>query len=215
MPFRLSKPRVSAMLALLVTATAVSPLFGAQAKPQKPVKPIPGGANQVEGLNGKVGQMLFTGKWRFQVLSAEPVETYALKAPGSEQDYAKYHDVAEYDDASRTFTPKAGYTFVAVRCKAKNGQKKVQQLDFYLNDQKTALADEQGNSHPPIAFDMQSKGAWVTKPLLPGSEVDITVLFAVPPDTKLKDVVFTLKNWEDRVGKEVRVSLKAPAPKSG
>jgi len=205
-------------VALLIGAgvlgmTTLGGAAAGQKKPAAPPKPkppkqIPGGANQVEGLNGKVGQVLFTGKWRFQVIDVQTVDSYTLKVPSSEQDYGKYHTVAEVDDSLK---PKAGYTFVAVKCQARNGQKKVQQLDFYLNEQKTAIADTTENSHPPIVFDMQSKGAWVTKPLLPGSSVDMTILFAVPTDTKLKDLVVTLKNWEDSVGKEVRVSLPAPA----
>ena len=178
----------------------------APAKKAKP-KQTPGGANQVEGLNGKIGQMLFDGKWRFQVQDVSQVDTYKLKVPSSEQDYAKYHDVAEEDLDTHTFTPKEGYTFIAVQCLVKNGQNKVQQLDAYLNDPKTGLADDQGNSYPPIIYDMHSKGAWVTKPLLPGSQATMTVLFAVPTGTKPKDLVFTLKNWSDSKGHDARVSL--------
>ncbi len=214
-------PLTATLITLLVGA-ALLPNFGAapsqaaqkaggKAKPsrtKKIVKRQPlGGANQVEGLNGKIGQMLFTGKWRFQVLDVQQVNSYTLKMPSSEQDYAKYHDVAEYDLTTHTFTPKSGYTLVAINCLAKNAQNKVQQLDFYLNDPKTALADDKGNSYPPIAYDMQSKGAWMTKPLLPGSGESLTVLFATPPGTNLKDLVITLKNWADHAGRDVRVSL--------
>lgn len=181
----------------------------APAKKPKAAKPPAGGANQVEGLNGKVGQMLFDGKWRFQVQSVqEGLATYTLKVLASEQDYARYHDVADEDPSTHIFTPKEGNTLVAIKCIAKNAQNKQQQLDFYLNEPKTALTDDQGNSYPPIAYDMISKGAWMTKPLLPGSGEDMTILFAVPTGTKLKDLVVTLKNWSDHKGHDVRVSLR-------
>ena len=176
---------------------------------KKPTKKPAGGANQVEGLNGKIGQVLFDGKWSFQVLDVQQVDTYTLKVLSSEQDYAMYHDVADEDSTLHTFTPKAGYTFIAIKCQVKSRQQnKVEQLDCYSDNPKTALTDFEANSYPPIVYDMQSKGAWTTKPLLPGSTANMTVLFAVPPDTKLKDLVFTLKNWSAHVGQNVRVSLK-------
>ncbi|BDI33758.1 hypothetical protein CCAX7_58090 [Capsulimonas corticalis] len=179
----------------------------AKAKPAKPPKPT-GGANQVQGTSGKVGDMLFTGQWRFQVTGFQQVNSYTLKVPASEQDYAKWHSDAEYDDASHTFTPKEGITLIAVDCYVKNGQPKTtEQLDGYSDDPKTALTDDHSNSYPPIAYDMVSRGAWVTKPLLPGSGEKITLLFAVESGTTPKDLVVTLKNWSLHKGKEVRVSL--------
>ena len=197
-------------------AHAQSSAKGASKPPAKKPngnKPPAGGANQVEGLSGKIGQMLFDGKWRFQVQSVqEGLTTYTLTVLASEQDYAMYHNVSEEDPNTHTFTPKAGNTLVAIKCFAKNAQNKVQQLDFYSDAPKTALTDDQGSSYPPIAFDMISKGGWVTKPLLPGSGEEMTLLFAVPPGTKLKDLVVTLKNWSDHKGKDVRVSLTPATP---
>lgn len=209
----------AALLALGAPGPTAQAQAGGQAKParakaakkkppaKKPAGQIPGGANQVEGLNGKVGQMLFTGRWRFQVQEVNVTDTYTLKVPTSEQDYGKYSSAADYDLTTHTFTPKEGYTFVAVRALVKNGQKSTQQLGCYLGDPKTAVADTKGGSYPPIAYDMLSQGAWVTKPLLPGAGQEMTVLFAVPRGTEIKDLVFTLNNWSDMKGKEVRVSL--------
>jgi hypothetical protein len=167
----------------------------------------PGGANQVEGLNGKVGDMLFTGRWRFQVQSVQTVDSYTLTVPTSEQDYGKYATSAEFDSTTKTFKPREGLTFVVVKALVKNAQTSTQQLGCYLGDPKTAIADTKGNSYPPIVYDMMSKGAWNTKPLLPGSGEELTVLFAVPKGTELKDLIFSLYNWSDIKGKEVRVSL--------
>lgn len=179
-------------------------------KTPKPKQP-PGGANQVTGLQGKIGDMLFDGRWRFQVQDVQEVSTYTLTVLSSEQDYGRFRDVANQDFATKTFTPREGYKLIAVKCLAKNGQKSVQQLDGYAPDLKTALTDDQGNSYPPIAYDMQTSGAWTTKKLLPGSSQMMTILFAVPPETKLKDLVFSLKNWSDRKVNNLRISL---APKA-
>ena len=181
----------------------------AQSKSTSKKKPpqTPGGANQVEGLNGKVGDMLFTGRWRFQVQKVETVDTYTLTVPTSDQDYGRYAPSATFDDKTKTFAPKEGLTFVAVKALVKNAQTSTQKLGCYLGDPKTAIADTKGNSYPPIAYDMISQGAWVTKPLLPGSGEELTVLFAVPKGTELKDLIFSLYNWSDIKGKEVRVSL--------
>ena len=47
------------------------------------------GANEVRGTRGKIGQVLFNGKWRFSVLSV---------------DHAASYD-SQFLSAKRTFTP--------------------------------------------------------------------------------------------------------------
>jgi len=197
--------------AISVAATLLcSGAFGA-AKP-KPKKPA-GGANQVKGVTeGKVGDMLFDGHWRFQVLSvSSATPTYTLKVSNAEEDYAKYHDLADYDDASHTFTAKDGNVLITVDCVAKNGQPKMEQLDWFSDQQNTALTDNQSNSYTPIAIDMKSNGIWVTKKMLQGSSEALTFVFAVPTGTTPQDLVVTLKNWEDHKGKDVRVHLTPAA----
>ena len=207
-------PQTACRLAIVMAAGlfAAAPCLAKPAKPHttRPATP-PGGANQVQGLNGKIGDVLFDGHWRFQVLSLDPVSTYTLTVPSSEQDYAKFHDAATLDNDTHTFTPKEGYTFFAVKCHVKNGQKSTQQIDGYFNDPKTALTDDKENSYPPIVYDMVSKSLWTTRELLPGSGEDLTLLFAVPTGTTPKDLVFTLKNYSDHAVHNVRVSL---APKA-
>ncbi|HEY3330707.1 MAG TPA: hypothetical protein VGK19_11835 [Capsulimonadaceae bacterium] len=188
-------------------ALGASPVTSAKVKPKTPKAAVPGGANQVQGLTGKLGDMLFDGRWRFQAISITPVTSYTMTVPRSEQDYALWHDVAEYDDASHTFTPKAGYTFFAVKCRVKNGQKQTEQLDCYSDSPKTALTDAGENSFPPFAYDMYTSSPLTTKAMLPGSGADITVLFAVDSTTKPQSMVFTLKNWSSHTGNNVRVKL--------
>lgn len=202
--------RVNLPLTILVAAGIAIINCGSAdaAKTKQKSSQPPGGANEVQGTRGKLGQLLFTGKWRFQAIRVNPASpTYILKTPRSEQDYAKYHDVADFDDNSHTFTAKQGYTFITVDCYAKNGQPKVEQLDFFSDAQNTAITDNQSNGYPPIAIDMITKGVWVTKNLLQGSGETITFVFAVPEGTTPQDLIVTLKNWEDHKGKDVRISL--------
>jgi hypothetical protein len=198
-----------ARLAAVAAIAALLPIAASAATTHKKPAPAqpPGGTNQVEGTHGKIGDMLFDGQWRFQVKSVETIDTYTLKVPTAEEDYAKYTEDADEDPDTHTFTPKAGYTFVTVDCLVKNAQRTTEQLDCYLDDPKTAVTDDQSGAYPPIAYDMQTKGPWMTKSLLPGSGEPITVLFAVPIGTKLQDLVFTLKDWSSHTGHEVRVSL--------
>lgn len=164
----------------------------------------PGGANQVEGMRGKIGDVLFDGKWRFQVLDVKTVDDYTMKNAAT-NDYSVYHNTAEFND--NTLRPKPGNSLVMIQCRLKNGVKQNQSLWRYNNDTHTALTDDQGQSYPPIAYDIPSGGSFGSKDLLPGSAIDFAVLFTVPPGTHLKDLVFTLRTLSDK-GDEVRVSLE-------
>jgi hypothetical protein len=164
-----------------------------------------GGANQVQGLQGKVGDTLFDGKWRFQVLAVEPVDSYTLRNKVT-TDYAVYRNLAELTD--NVFQPKAGQQLIVARCRLKNGLKNQSQaLWWFNNDTHTALADERGESYPPIAVDAPEGAPFQSKPLLPGAGMDLAVLFAMPEGTQLKDMLFTLRTISDK-GKDVRVSLR-------
>jgi hypothetical protein len=162
----------------------------------------PGGANQVEGLNGKVGDMLFDGKWRFQLKDIQVVKTYALRRDGG-VDPGKLGGKASID--GRTYTAEAGYTFVIANCLVKNGQKESRAFGSFYGEH-TALTDDQGSSYRPIGWD-QEGGLFTTKELLPGAGQEIAAIFLVPENVKLKDLVVTLTNVTDREPKDVRISL--------
>jgi hypothetical protein len=163
-----------------------------------------GGANQVEGLRGKIGDMLFDGKWRFQVKSVQEMDAFTM-ATNAYNDYAIYSTTAELNET--TLRPKPGQTLIVVACLLKNGLMKQNQALWRVNnDTHTALADDQGRSYPPIAFDIEETAHFVTKPLLPGASMEFNVLFTVPRGTRLKDLVFTLRTLND-MGSDVRVSL--------
>ncbi|MBC8101342.1 MAG: DUF4352 domain-containing protein [Cytophagales bacterium] len=164
---------------------------------------ISGGANAVSGLRGKVGDLLFDGKWRFKAISVTRSANYTLAGEGG-LDYARYNSVAESADA-KTFTAKDGNEFVLVRCLVKNGQKSSQAFGSHYGAN-TALADDQGSSYRPVGF-QQAGGMIVTKELIPGASQELTAVFVVPKTAKITSLVFTLTNISDDKPADVRIAL--------
>jgi hypothetical protein len=165
-----------------------------------------GGANQINGLmQGKIGDQLFDGKWRFKVTGTETASTYAMKTQG---DPYAVSDEADYNSVTHVIAAKNGSTLVIVHCVVVNGQKTTQTLWTAAQGSNTALTDDQGHSFPPSAHDFT--GAPIqTQPLLPGAKIEFPVVFCVPQGTNLKDLVFTLRNNDSSSkGDDVRVSLK-------
>jgi hypothetical protein len=162
----------------------------------------PGGANQVEGLRGKVGAMLFDGKWRFRVVDVQKTKTYSIRREGG-LDPGQFRGHVRVDGT--TYTTEPGYTFVVVNAIVKNGQKTTEGFGSAYGEH-TALADDQGSSYRPLGWD-QEGGMFTTKRLLPGAGQDVAMIFLVPETVKLKDLVVTLTNISDRDPKDVRISL--------
>ncbi len=169
-----------------------------------------GGANQVKGVaEGKVGDMLFDGRWRFQVVSVQTPDSYTMKTPSSEP--TSYPaDTLNYDRTTHAVGAKPGYKLVVLACVLANGQKTTQ--TFWLRpiagrSINNALADNEGGSHVPVGYDLE--GAPIqSKPLLPGAKLSFSILFVVPQATVVKDLVFTLTNNDSQGTNDVRVSLK-------
>jgi len=134
----------------------------------------PGGANEVRGQNGKVGDMFFNGYWRFQVKSVERAGQYNYRfSPNSGS------DKPDNDNDE----------LVVATCLIKNGHKEAEQPILTAHGtsaQKTALADDQGQSYAPIDFDVRAGE------LLPGAGKSFAVVFSVPKGTHLKSLIFTL-----------------------
>jgi hypothetical protein len=164
-----------------------------------------GGANQVEGLRGKVGDTLFDGKWRLKVMDVQHVKSYTLRRAGG-IDPGAVGGKVEFDADGKTFRANEGSEFVIVNARVTNGQKSTQGFGSYYGEH-TALADTQGSSYRPIGWD-QEGGMFTTKSLLPGAGQDVTAIFLVPEGTPLKDLVFTLTNISDREPHDVRVTLQ-------
>jgi len=166
-----------------------------------------GGANQIQGVTqGKIGDLLFDGRWRFQVLSVQMPESYTMKTPGIEP--SSYPaDTLTFDRNSQIVRPKSGYKLIVVQCRMFNGQKTKQTFWLAARDVNNALADQQGESYSPVGYDLE--GAPIqSKPLLPGAKTDFPILFSVPQNVELKDLVFTLRNNDfSQKGNDVRVSL--------
>ncbi len=173
----------------------------------------PGGANAIEGaVQGKIGDVLFDGRWRFQVLSVLTPESYTMKSDADTYDSA---GLSHLNSSTHVLTPKADYKLVIVQCRISNGQKAKAQLWTAIGDAKmnTALADTAGVSHPPVAYDFQ--GAPIqTTPLIPGAGMSFPIIFSVPSETHVKDLVFTLRTngGADPSYKDVRVSLVPDSP---
>lgn len=165
-----------------------------------------GGANQVNGdVQGKMGDVLFDGRWRFTALSMTTADTYTLKSqgePGDDNGASKFNSVA------RTFTPAPGNQLVILQCRLSNGQKTAQTFWMARQESNTALTDTEGQSYPPSAYDVN--GAPIqTKSLLPGAKIEFPLIFCIPTVAEAKDLVFTLRNNNSsEKGRDVRVSLK-------
>lgn len=164
---------------------------------------MPGGAYQVEGVaQGKIGDELFTGKWRFRVVSIEEA--------GDE-----YKE--RYYQLQRTIKPRgATETLLVVNCRLKNGTSKT--LTPVLTERipgNTALAAEEDHSYPPLDYDAVQESdkimSYAASALLPGAATDFALVFSVPKGTTPKALVFSTLAYPGDVGKkettDVRVSL--------
>jgi hypothetical protein len=161
-----------------------------------------GGANQVEGLRGKVGDTLFDGKWRFKVQDVQVLDEYSIRRDGG-LDPGRLGGKVEVEGKRYRALP--GHKLVVVNCHVKNGQKTATAFGSAYGEH-TALADQDGSNYRPVGWD-QEGGMFVTKTLLPGAGQDVTAIFLVPQGKKLKDLVFTLTNVTDRDPKDVRVTI--------
>ncbi len=156
---------------------------------------------------GKIGDVLSDGVWRFQVLSVQTTASYTMKTDAEPYDYT---GLSSFDLTRRIFTPKAGYKLVVIQCRATNAQKSQKRLWVAASDSgnvRTALTDTRGSSHIPIGYDFEG-GPIQTKPLLPSETITFPVIFSVPQSVQLKQLIFTLAaSGERERSKDARVSL--------
>jgi hypothetical protein len=161
---------------------------------------VPGGTYQVDGVKqGKTGDELFTGKWKFQVLGFEQIEgTYKEK----------------YYQEGRTIKPQGeNDVLLLVHCRIKNGLKKAQTP--VLTERipgNTALADENGQSYSPVDYDARQES---DKPELCSNIITSRSIYGFHPgiqctkrDTKAKALVFSLLTYPDDVGKKETVDVR-------
>ena len=162
---------------------------------------VAGGANQLQGkAQGKIGQEIFSGKWRFLVLSVEKAGDWKEKC---------------YQEG-RTIKPDKGDELVIVHCVLKNGLKNKSQTPTLTERMcgNTALADDKGNSYPPTDFDARQESdkiqSYASISLLPGARIEFAILFTVPKGTHPKSLVFSEAAYPDDLPykwTDVRVDL--------
>jgi hypothetical protein len=80
-----------------------------------------GGTNQVQGaVQGKVGDVLFDGRWRFQVLGVQMPDSYTMNTPSAEP--TSYPaDTLLFDRTTHVVRAKPGYKLVIVPCRMTGG----------------------------------------------------------------------------------------------
>jgi hypothetical protein len=149
-----------------------------------------GGANQVQGVSGKIGDMLFNGRYRFQVVKVIRTSDYK----------------PQFTDPGFNFTPTtSSHEIVAIVCKLKNATKESQTVDITAGDN-TALTDDQGRSYGcarGVSIDMEDRAP----KLLPGAAVDFALTFEAPKNAKLQDLVYSIQDFSSAKMKDFRVSL--------
>ena len=148
-----------------------------------------GGANQVEGLNGKKGQLLNCGAFTLKVTDVIVTTDYKRKwSSGSEQPLTD------------------GENVVVVLFHIKNAASKKQSFDV-LGGSLTALTDGNDHSYTTTNWD----GADRAPNLLPGAGSDFGLIYRFPKGAEVGDMVYQLHGYNPDTGYRdytFRVSLK-------
>lgn len=154
-----------------------------------------GGSNEIAGLKGKLGDTLFTGKWRFTVTAVAQVDEYT----------------EVYNAEKEVIKPKADdEVLVVVKCRIKNGTATTKSPYFWKDIREdTALTDDKEHGYGPLAYDTRNSEVTVDK-MLPGSAKEFALIFSVPKGSVLKDLVYTISGPGDEGKTNVRIALKQP-----
>jgi len=155
-----------------------------------------GGANEVRGTRGNIGQMLFNGKWRFSVLSVDRASSYNSTFLADSQNFSPNGDNED---------------LVLVRCRLKNGQKDTQSAMLSaIHPHNIAVTDNDGQAYSPLAFDKRGGSTDEGPKMIPGSATEFVAIFSVPKSAVIKELVFSLQTaYSDTPdgGTDVRISL--------
>jgi hypothetical protein len=147
-----------------------------------------GGANQMNGLNGKVGDKLTDGKWVLTVVKAFRTDTY----------------VHQFD--VKTSTPdQSTDDLVVVQVRIKNARKESFSV-LCSGTGSTSVTDLDEHSYKPQTFSSTDARSGAPS-LLPGSAVDFALVFSVPKSEKLGDFVYQIFNYTGEKPPTFRVSL--------
>ncbi|MGV3616304.1 MAG: hypothetical protein ACO1SV_13300 [Fimbriimonas sp.] len=131
------------------------------------------------------------------MISLETPSGYAMTTNGLPDGE---RDRAEWDPDTRSFSPSPNHQLAIGRVRVANVTKE-RQMPW------TAIADTDGGSHVPIAYDFAG-GPTQTTAILPGASMTFNVVFGLPANTRPKDLIFTLiDNAGTKPGNDVRVAL--------
>jgi hypothetical protein len=152
-----------------------------------------GGANQIGSKTVRIGQEVFDGRWRMVVNKVERVSEYRLISTKPYYvDISDYHDTTGGNGQEEVVKPKKGYLML-VHLRIKNGMK--QKAAFGMSEKgNTAIIGEGEKTFGPLIFDAECDGN-ATRALLPGSAIEMKVLFAVPDSFKPTAIIFTLAQY--------------------
>jgi len=148
-----------------------------------------GGAGPIAGKNvGKMGEVVFTGDYRFEVLTVAHTDEYQLKS-------------ADAHEWTKTVA-KENNELVVVKCRIKNGTKAKDTLVFAKWDgNNTCITTADEDSYTPVTYGYDVKmtehfpdGA----SFIPGAAINFSLVFEVPKGTKVKDLIFTAMRYDDR-----------------
>ncbi|MFN3962554.1 MAG: hypothetical protein ACK4NQ_06220 [Fimbriimonadaceae bacterium] len=152
-----------------------------------------GGTNQVNGLQGKTGDWLFDGGWRFRVNKTYEADVYEAK-----NDYYGYNE----------FKPEDGKTMIIVEYSARNGNKEM----YPLNLGPTTIIGTDGKSYKMESNDFPFDGnRTFSQPLLPGAQLDGALIFFVPRGFEFKELVLgigELTGYDDAVRPKERTYFR-------
>jgi hypothetical protein len=161
-----------------------------------------GGAGQDNGAGqGEIGDVMFTGKWRFTVTGLTTADSY-------DEQYCQ--------DRKKLAPNNATDTLVIVDCRLKNARTQTESpLLTERMPGNTAIADSGDQSYPLIDVDARQDlgkaASYGAAKMLPGSSVDFALVFSMPKNVTASALVFTIGTYPDDVGgkgTDVRVALK-------
>jgi hypothetical protein len=151
-----------------------------------------GGAGQIANANvGRMGDEVFTGKWRFSVRKMERMDRY------------KKHLTTGYQ---KEIEAKPGMELLVVTCRVKNGTAQNDKLviDAWKGSN-TALTDKDEHAYPPDLWDVRADDhAPEGASFLPGAAVDFNLVFMVPKGAEPKDLVFSAIRYDDRASFDMK-----------
>lgn len=144
-----------------------------------------GGSNEIGGYKGKQGDVVFTGKWRFQVLDWKRTQSYKPTLSKRDTDEVRAG---------------SGQELIVVNCRIKNGLKAKDELVFAnYEGMNTALTAQDEANYQPKRYDVnESEGAPDGTVFLPGGAINFRIVFEVPTGTTPKDLVFTALRYSMR-----------------